>query len=547
VSVFERLIGLETEYALRIPQTPGRRDGPIHSHRDAYDSIVRSLSQRLPTAEADAAQGAKVGLFLGTGGVVWFESLRPTTGVGLIEGATPECRGPRELVACQRAQDRLLSEAARQHDLALVKNCRDSKGNAYGAQENYEVCLASGPALSVWRTAFWLIVLPLTILFQVGVTILTVCCALTIPFTALVYCLLRAGKSAVQRERSFDFWIGRVWRKGWNGVEIPFGGWIAKPILWCVKLAVAPLTAAVWILVQFTQLGRLQRQLTPFLVSRVVFAGAGRLDSAGRFQLSDKADSISCVASLPEFARGIFSLGQFVKPCAVLIRIGELLTQRQRLQISIGDSNLCEEAEYLRVGTTLLVLDALESGAMTDVPKLARPVKALRAFNGDPTLTRPVGLRDGQQMTALEIQHWYLDGCKRFVDQQPEVPEEARDILRRWEDVLGQLRSDRDSLVGRIDWVTKLFLLDRTASGFCETARKKIDIRYHELSPDGYFQTLAAAGLHRRILFDEEIERAMRLPPPGTPATTRARLIREFSGPGLRVGWKSLSNGVRIR
>jgi proteasome accessory factor A len=150
-------------------------------------------------------------------------------------------------------------------------------------------------------------------------------------------------------------------------------------------------------------------------------------------------------------------------------------------------------------------------------------------------------------MTALEIQRRYLDGCREFVDRQPEAPEEAREVLRRWEEALDELRSDRRVLVGRIDWVTKQFLLRLTAADACEAVRKKIDIRYHELSPAGYFQILAEAGLHRRVLFEEEIDRAMRLPPPGTPATARARLIREFSGPGLRVGWKSLSNGVRIR
>jgi len=44
---------------------------------------------------------------------VWFETERPAAGGGLIEGATPECRGPLQVVRYQRAQDQLLSQCAR--------------------------------------------------------------------------------------------------------------------------------------------------------------------------------------------------------------------------------------------------------------------------------------------------------------------------------------------------------------------------------------------------------------------------------------------------
>jgi proteasome accessory factor A len=527
-------------------------------------------------------QSGKPGLFLATGGAVWFESLRPSTGMGLIEGATPECRSPRDLLACQRAQDHLLSEAAGRHGLALIKNCRDGRGQAYGAQENYEVTLADGRALLFWRLALWLCLLPLTLMFQMGVALVFCAAFLTLPVTALLHLVLRCGMDRARRERSFDFWIGRVWRKGWNGVEIPLGGWISKPLLWCILPIAAPLCAAVWALIQGTALGRRQRELTPFLVSRIVLAGAGRLDPAGRLQIAEKAGAVSCVAGVPEFARPIFSLGQFVKPCAVLVRIGELWSARQRVQIALGDSNLCEEAEYLRVATTLLVIDALEAGAIGDVPHLALPIQALHTLNCDPTLTARVRLRDGRMASALEIQRWYLAACRRFVDGLPDAPGEAHDVLRRWNEVLHLLGTDRDALVGRIDWVTKQFLLKRTAGlnvpdvasagarltnvAPCRTRRhvasggldalsgkavpaaalKKLDIKYHQLSPDGYFQLLSGAGLHQRVLAHEEVIRATRLPPGGTPATTRARLIREFGGPGLTVGWKTTSNGMRI-
>lgn len=544
--VFQRLMGLETEYALRIPESLRESESGIHSHRDGYDLIVRSLAEQLPTAEADPLKGAKEGIFLGTGGAVWFESLFPAAGYGLIEGATPECRFPRDLLACQRAQDRLLGEAAQKHGMSLVKNCRDAHGNVYGSQESYEVTLAAGAALWFWRMAFLFILVPFTILLQFGAIVTVALFIATLPVTGVIYRLVRVGKTPLERKRLFDHWVGRVWRRGWNAVDAPLGGWCAAPLILCLKLLIAPQAAVTWAMVQMTALGRLQRQLTPFLMSRIVFSGAGQLESGNRFQLSEKAGSIASLANIPELSRPVFSLSQFMKPCVVVVRIGELWNPMQRIQISLSDSNLCEEAEYLRIGTTLLVLDAIESGAITEVPYLARSVKALKAFNNDPTLTARVRLRDGRSMTALEIQHWYYSACRRYVDGLAEIPKEVDDLLARWRDVLQRLATDRDSLIGRVDWITKQYLLEEAANDVSTAAKKKIDIKYHELSPGGYFRRLEESGVHCRVLSDEEVVRAMRLPPGGTPATTRARLIREFSGPGLRVGWKSLSNGMRI-
>ena len=77
----------------------------------------------------------KEGVFHAAGGAVWFETERPAVGGGLIEGSTPECRSPRQLVAWQRAQDELLAEAADEAfggSVRLIKNDRDAAGNVYG-------------------------------------------------------------------------------------------------------------------------------------------------------------------------------------------------------------------------------------------------------------------------------------------------------------------------------------------------------------------------------------------------------------------------------
>jgi len=553
-----RLMGLETEYALRISANSDDSVSAL-SHRDAYESICRSLCSRLPAAEADPVEGAKLGWFLGTGGAVWFESLMPTSDVGLVEGATPECRRVRDLVACQRAQDRLLSEAAQQSGVSLIKNCHDADGNVYGAQESYEVPFGPESRLRWWRYGCFLVVLPCAILLQLGAIAGICCLLLTLPITALIHQLRCLFVSSPQtRQASFDFWVGRSWRKGWNGFDVPLGGWLGKSVLRLAQLLAFPVTCAVFLLLHVTDLPRIHRQLCAFLVTRMLFTGAGRVLSDGSFLMAEKAEAVNCVTGLPEYSRPMLSIGQFIKPAIVLVRFAELLKPRQRVQISIGDSNLCEEAEFLRVGTTLLVIDLICSRQNISLPQLRNPIRSMRALSRDFGLEQRFRLKDGTDATGLEIQRLYLEACRQYVSRERQGDAEANEVIERWGEILDCLERDPELLIGRVDWVTKKFLLDQAeatasiAAGpmpMCESsvaARQKIDVKYHELTENGYFRQFETTGLHQRLLDAAQIEAAMRLPPAGTPATTRARLIREYSGAGLKVGWRKLSNGMKI-
>src|SRR5205085_7298561 len=128
-------------------------------------------------------------------------------------------------------------------------------------------------------------------------------------------------------------------------------------------------------------------------------------------------------------------------------------------------------------------------------PPVQRPIRCLRAICGDVSLTLRIPLGGGRSATALEIQRFYLEACRRFLDRRLDAPLEARDVVRRWEVALDALADDPQSLVGSLDWVTKRFVLDKAGRATSWEARKKIDIRYHELSPQGYFQRLRASGI----------------------------------------------------
>jgi proteasome accessory factor A len=154
----------------------------------------------------------------------------------------------------------------------------------------------------------------------------------------------------------------------------------------------------------------------------------------------------------------------------------------------------------------------------------------LRKLCADPSLKATITLSNGRQATALDLQRYYWEACRRFLEKRPDAPAEAKDVLVRWAEVLDRLEHERLLLVGEIDWVTKRFLLDQAGASASHASRKKIDLRYHELSEAGYFERLRNEDYTAGILREEEIERAMRAPPSDSPATTRGHYIREFGG-----------------
>lgn len=551
--IFERLVGLETEYAIRFQPRDGITSPP--SKFRIYESVVAALARRIPTARA---KHFKEGVFIANGGAVWFEAERPAAGGGLIEGATPECRGPREVVTYQLAQDQLLRESAEmarsRGKITLIKNDRDAEGHVYGAQENYEVRLAIG-----WRAAVWRVGLVILFPLAVFTWLLVFACMLgTLAYflwAALLYlpCRLISGG----HERLSMFLFGRDLTEGRDTcVHLPV--WLEGMLQLVTRIITAPLACALFLLLHVSAFNEVRRKLLPFLISRSVLTGAGLLDDDGAFQLADKGPSINCVLGFGGIVgdRPIFTMGHFFKTVYAESWFAPreylaLFSLRQRLQIAIGDSNMCEAAQLLRVGTTMLVLDAIDAGFFGYTPRLRSPIQALHAICADPTLQCAVPMIGEEPATALDIQRFYYSACRAFVGSQSHAPDQAWEILNLWKHALDDLEQApidpqaARGLIGMLDWVTKKYLLDHAAPSESWETRKKIDIRYHELSAEGYFDLLRAGGISTKILDESLVERATRMPPANSPATMRGHYIREFGSSDERfsVNWKSISLG----
>jgi proteasome accessory factor PafA2 len=286
---------------------------------------------------------------------------------------------------------------------------------------------------------------------------------------------------------------------------------------------------------------RIARDIMPFFVTRQVFTGAGLLGGAVRgrevpFQISQRADFFEAEVGLETtLKRPIVNTRD--EPHADPERY-------RRLHVIVGDANMSEVATFLKVGTTAIVLRMIEDEAVVEDLSLESPVQALRAVSHDPTCRATVRLKDGRSLRAVDVQWRYVEMAEKyFVRHEPDLW--TAEVMARWQRVLEGLESDPMTLAGQLDWVAKLSLLTsyRERHGLAWTDPKLVmlDLQYHDVRRDrGLAYLLERQGRLERLTTDEEVERAMTLPPRDTRAYFRGRCLAQFARQISAASWDSI-------
>ncbi len=271
---------------------------------------------------------------------------------------------------------------------------------------------------------------------------------------------------------------------------------------------------------------RLADALIPFLVTRQVFAGAGKVLQTPRgaiFSLAQRAEHIwEGVSSATTRSRPIINTRD--EPHADAERF-------RRLHVIVGDSNMSEYTAVLKVATTDLVLRMLEEQAVARDFSLDNPIRAIREISHDMTGTRKVRLATGREMSALEIQQAYLERVERFIQSVHPDDTEAKKTLAKWRYVLEQLTDDPMQLGRELDWVAKFQMIEAyRAKHDLPLAHPRVamlDLAYHDVTQSrGLYYLLQRQGRVERLLDDADIERARDEAPPTTRAALRGRFIR---------------------
>ena len=111
---------------------------------------------------------------------------------------------------------------------------------------------------------------------------------------------------------------------------------------------------------RYVPLTMIERQLLPFLITRQIFTGAGRV-TAGGFQVTQRADFLDeAVSSATTRARPMVNTRD--EPHADP-------DSYRRLHVIIGDSNRSQFATWMKMATTHLVLCVMESAVLPDPVK----------------------------------------------------------------------------------------------------------------------------------------------------------------------------------
>lgn len=324
-----------------------------------------------------------------------------------------------------------------------------------------------------------------------------------------------------------------------------------------------------YLLRRFVSLEAVEHELLPFLVTRQIFSGAGRLTAHG-FELSQRADFLDeAVSSSTTRSRPMVNTRD--EPHADP-------DEFRRLHVIIGDSNRSSFATWLKLASTHLVLCVIEQSRREGRPSalescaLADPGTANRAVSRYPTglaahlaLADPDAFRaqgrvlhdenasdrgpgaDRDSVTAVDVQRRYLAVVSRFLESHGEQVDSAlpetivHRVVEEWTEVLDALDAgDYDVVADRVDWAAKLRLFNAlrvrgTLAGDALRARlEQVDFDYHDVANGVAFPSLLRHGMIRAEADDDAIRRMMTHPPTDTRAALRGAFVRAASDSARR-------------
>ncbi len=273
------------------------------------------------------------------------------------------------------------------------------------------------------------------------------------------------------------------------------------------------------------EFSRLADVLIPFLVSRQIICGAGKV-------LQTPRGAVYCVSQRAEHIwEGVSSATTRSRPIINTRDEPHADAERyRRLHVIVGDSNMSETTTMLKVGSTDLVLRMIEAGVVMRDLTLENPIRAIREISHDITGRRKVRLANGREASALEIQEEYLSKARDFAARRGLDEGVVKQVLDLWERALSAIDSgDLTPVEREIDWIIKYKLIEayRGKNNLALSAPRvaQLDLAYHDINRHrGLYYLLEKKGAVERVAKDLAIFEAKSLP----PQTTRAKLRGEF-------------------
>ncbi|GAA3110508.1 Pup--protein ligase [Streptomyces goshikiensis] len=266
------------------------------------------------------------------------------------------------------------------------------------------------------------------------------------------------------------------------------------------------------------EFSRLADILIPFLVTRQLICGAGKV-------LQTPRGAVYCVSQRAEHIwEGVSSATTRSRPIINTRDEPHADAERyRRLHVIVGDSNMSETTMLLKVGATDLVLRMIEAGTVMRDLTLENPIRAIREVSHDITGQRKVRLASGREASALEIQREYYDKAVDFAERRGIRTGVVDQVLELWGRTLDSIESeDLDRIGTEIDWVMKYQLIERYRAKHDMTMSNprvaQIDLAYHDIHRRrGLYYLLERKGQAARICNDLKIFEGKSVPPADDP------------------------------
>ena len=294
--------------------------------------------------------------------------------------------------------------------------------------------------------------------------------------------------------------------------------------------------------------------LLPFLVTRQIFAGVGRV-GGHRLNFSSLKNSVMTISEYDVDYQWVsnfygveidptvdFQLSQradhIVKTISSRVRFNRAIINPKwdsyynfanlhRLHILFGEGNMSDYATALKIGTTSCVLSLIEDGLLGSEVEIWDPLEALRSVSRDPTWRWLVKRKSGGTIPAVDLQRLYWEAARKRLSG---LDASTDWVLTEWGRTLDALESDPMQLATRLDWVAKRRMyeeyMDSEGVGWQDDVMQSLDLEYHNVNrSQGLYHALEETGGIERLVSDLEIASAMVSPPSNTRASARAKAV----------------------
>lgn len=264
--------------------------------------------------------------------------------------------------------------------------------------------------------------------------------------------------------------------------------------------------------------------LVAFFVSRQVLVGAGAVKAQASGEVaycfSARSDQmLDAISAATTRARPIINARD--EPLADA-------SAYRRMHVIVGDSNMAEPSTALKVGSTELLLNALDAGAPLSDLRLKDPLAAIRDLNWDLSGQLKLPMADGTFRRAVDIQATVLERVRRALPTDS-LTELQTYVLDLWERGINAVATDNwRSIDTELDFAIKKKLLDaymlRSGAALDDLRVSRLLLDYHDIT-GGLRDKLEQSGLMRRLTSPAAVDAAAVEPPQTTRAKLRGQAI----------------------